>query len=267
MIGSIFKLAAVAAVPSVCSLAMSAAVARSEPVAGHRFSHVVDLTHTLSEDTPFIPMPGVTFPFKKSPIATISRNGVAANRWEIHEHLGTQIDAPNHFFEDGLSLDRLSVASLLVPLVVIDVSARAAQNADTAVTVTDIQVWERRYGRIPARAAVFMMSAWDARIGDARAFVNNDSSRTMHFPGFSAETAAFLARSRDVAGIGVDTLSLDPGLDTSYATHKAWLATGRWGVELVANLRDVPPSGATVFVGATKVRGATGGPVRLIAAW
>jgi kynurenine formamidase len=70
-----------------------------------------------------------------------------------------------------------------------------------------------------------------------------------------------------VAGIGVDTLSLDPGLDTTYAAHKAWLVTGKWCVELVANLSDVPPSGATVFVGATKVTGATGGPVRLIAVW
>jgi kynurenine formamidase len=89
----------------------------------------------------------------------------------------------------------------------------------------------------------------------------------MHFPGFSAEAATFLARSRDVSGIGVDTLSLDPGIDTKYAAHKAWLTTGKWGVELVANLRDVPPLGATVFVGASKVTGATGGPVRLIAVW
>src|SRR4029453_11556910 len=67
--------------------------------------------------------------------------------------------------------------------------------------------------------------------------------------------------------MGVDTLSLDRGDDVTYATHKAWLATGNWGVELVANLRHVPPLGATVFVGATKVKGATGGPGRLIAVW
>jgi kynurenine formamidase len=135
------------------------------------------------------------------------------------------------------------------------------------VTVADIERWEKRPGRLPAQAAVFMMSGWDARIGDAKAFVNPDASGAMHFPGFSAEAATFLARSRDVSGIGVDTLSLDPGIDATYAAHKAWLVTGKWGVELVANLREVPPSGATVFVGASKVTGATGGPVRLIAVW
>jgi kynurenine formamidase len=237
------------------------------PQAIRRFAHVLDLTHALDEDTPYIPVPNITFPFKKTPIATIAKNGVAAYRWEIHEHLGTQIDAPSHFFEQGISLELLSVDSLVVPLVVIDVSVRASSNPDTSVTVADIEAWERRHGRIPEDAAVMMASGWDSRIKDAKAFVNADTSGAMHFPGFSPEAASFLARSRHVSGIGVDTLSLDPGLDATYATHKAWLATGKWGVELVANLRQVPPVGATVFVGAAKVKGATGGPVRLIAVW
>jgi Putative cyclase len=92
----------VAAIPCFCLLAISAVPDRT----AQRIAHVVDLTHALSEDTPYIPVPDITFPFKKTPIATISKNGVAANRWNIHEHIGTQIDAPNHFFEDGLSLER-----------------------------------------------------------------------------------------------------------------------------------------------------------------
>jgi kynurenine formamidase len=242
-------------------------LAQTTPQAARQFAHVIDLTHTLDEDTPYIPVPGITFPFKKSLIATVAKNGVAAYRWDIHEHLGTQIDAPNHFFEQGRSLDLLPADSLVVPLVVIDVSARAESNADASVTVADIEAWERRHGRIVEHAAVMMASGWDSRIKDAKAFVNADASGAMHFPGFSPEAVTFLARGREVSGIGVDTLSLDPGLDTTYAAHRAWLATGKWGVELVANLRQVPPVGATVFVGAVKVRGATGGPVRLIAVW
>jgi len=232
-----------------------------------RFAHVLDLTHALDEDTPYIPVLNITFPFRKTPIATVAKNGVAAYRWEIHEHLGTQIDAPSHFFEQGIPLDALPVDSLVVPLVVIDISARANSNPDSSVTVADIEAWERRHGRIPERAAVMMASGWDSRVKDAKGFVNADPSGVMHFPGFSMEAASLLARSRQVSGIGVDTLSLDPGIDVTYAAHKAWLATGKWGVELVANLRQVPPVGATVFVGATKVKGATGGPVRLIAVW
>jgi len=239
----------------------------AKPARVPRFEHVIDLTHTLDEDTPYIPVPNITFPFKKIPIATVAKDHVAAYRWEIHEHLGTQIDAPNHFFDGGLSLDRLPADSLVVPLVVIDVSARVATNPDTSLTVADIEAWERQHGRIADRAAVMMASGWDSRIKDAKAFVNADASGAMHFPGVSQEAATFLARAREVSGIGVDTLSLDPGLDVTYAAHKAWLATGKWGVELVANLKEVPPVGALVFVGAAKVKGATGGPVRLIAVW
>jgi kynurenine formamidase len=252
---------------AVVALPYLATVARTTPQLERRFAHVVDLTHTLDEDTPYIPVPGITFPFRKTPIATVAKNGVAAYRWEIHEHLGTQIDAPSHFFDGGRSLDQLPIDSLVVPLAVIDVSTRAASNADTSLTAADIEAWERRHGRIAEHAAVFMASGWDSRIKDAKAFVNADASGKMHFPGFSPEAASFLARERQVSGIGVDTLSIDPGLDATYAAHKVWLATGKWAVELVANLRQVPPVGSTVFVGATKVKGATGGPVRLIAVW
>jgi kynurenine formamidase len=86
----------------------------------------------LDEDTPYIPVPGITFPFRKTPIATVAKDGVAAYRWDIHEHLGTQIDAPSHFFDGGRSLDQLPIDSLVIPLAVIDVSTRAASNADLA---------------------------------------------------------------------------------------------------------------------------------------
>lgn len=246
--------------------AVTAMLAACQPAAPPTlWTHVVDLTHTLSERTPYIPIPGLTFPFKKTPIATLAANGVAAYRWDIHEHIGTQIDAPSHFIEGGIGLEALPVDSLLVPLAVIDVSDRARSDADTAVTVRDILEWEKAHGRLPARAAVVMRSGWDAKIADQASFANPDAAGVLHFPGISPEAAEFLARDRDVSGIGVDTLSVDPGVDKTYQTHRVWLGTGRWAVELVANLAQVPPVGAMLFVGATKVEGATGGPVRLLA--
>ena len=106
-----------ALVVSAVSLAVACVLGESEQTRAAppvlRFAHVVDLTHTLSEETPYILVPGITFPFKKTPIARVSKNGVAGYRWEIHEHLGTQIDAPTHFFHGALSLDRLPVSSLV----------------------------------------------------------------------------------------------------------------------------------------------------------
>lgn len=158
----LLNLSAVVAVSGICAVGIWTA-AGSEPTvhasnqggvappaavgqAVPRFAHVVDLTHALNENTPYIPVPGITFPFKKTLIATISKNGVAAYRWDIHEHIGTQIDAPSHFFDDGLSLELLPVASLVVPLVVIDVFKRASSNPDTPpVSLTPVDFYSKHH--------------------------------------------------------------------------------------------------------------------------
>ncbi len=226
---------------------------------------IVELTHPLDGDFPFIPVPGVTFPFALAPIATIDAHGVAANRWIIHEHIGTQIDAPNHFARNGASLDMLAATDLIVPLAVIDFRERAARDVDAALEVTDIHAWEAKHGRIPERAAVVLYTGWDARIKDAAAYINSDEQHVKHFPGIGVEAASWLIQRRNIWGVGVDTLSFDPGRDNEYKTHKEVLGAGKWAIEAVANLQSVPPVGATLFIGAPKVRNATGGPVRLIA--
>jgi len=43
----------------------------------------------------------------------------------------------------------------------------------------------------------------------------------------------------------VDTLSLDYGMSGDFATHYAWLPSGRWGLECLARLESVPVAGAT----------------------
>ena len=67
------------------------------------------------------------------------------------------------------------------------------------------------------------------------------------------------------ASIGVDTLSLDPGNSADFAVHYSWLPGGRFGIENLANLDELPASGATIFIGAPKHRNGTGGPARVMA--
>jgi kynurenine formamidase len=87
----------------------------------------------------------------------------------------------------------------------------------------------------------------------------------LHFPGFHPESTDWLMKERRVRGMAVDTMSLDYGASKDFKTHYAWLPSGRWGLESVANLDRVPPRGATLVVGAPKIRGATGGPTRVLA--
>jgi kynurenine formamidase len=74
-----------------------------------------------------------------------------------------------------------------------------------------------------------------------------------------------LLKERMVAGLAVDTLSLDPGNSKNFKTHAAWLPAGRWGIENIANLDKVPRAGATLVAGVPKVKDATGGPARIFA--
>src|SRR5215216_1563238 len=99
--------------------------------------NIVDLTHTLTPDFPFIPVRKLTYPFELIPMATLKENGVEANSWKIHEHLGTHTDAPNHFIANQKSLDQIELRDLIVPVVVIDIEEKASKNSDAELTVDD----------------------------------------------------------------------------------------------------------------------------------
>lgn len=227
-------------------------------------SDIVDLTHTLDRNFPFIPVPGVTFGFALEPIATLEKMGVAANAWRIHEHIGTQIDAPNHFSAGGHSLEALEAKALVVPVVVIDFRRESRLDRDAVIRPEHIQRWEREHGPIPAGAVVALYTGWDRKIGDA-SFIGLDEKHVKHFPGFGPEAIRYLVRERDVWGVAVDTLSFDVGVDGTYAAHRELLGAGKWALEALKNLDQLPAQGATLFIGAPKVRGATGGPARVIA--
>lgn len=226
------------------------------------FRDVLDLTHTMSPSLPVYP--GYT-PIQIRPRTTIAQDGYANNEVTFDEHTGTHVDAPSHFIAGAVSTDRLAVDRLIAPLVVIALAPRAAKDPDTLVTVDDLRQWEQRYGRMPAGAFVAMHSGWDARASNAARFLNRDAKGTLHAPGFSEAAARFLVTERDVCGVGVDTLSLDAGAAQKFVAHLAILGAGKYGVELLANLGSVPPSGATIIVGAPKHIAGTGGPARVLA--
>ncbi|WP_376098847.1 cyclase family protein [Roseomonas sp. CCTCC AB2023176] len=250
--------AAAAAAASVFALSARPAVAqavRSAPV-----SRVVDLTHTLRPDFPTF---GGDPAFQQERILTFAKDGYNLNRFTYGEHVGTHFDAPIHFSENGATVDRIPVESLVCPLVVLDVRERAAANADYQATAEDLAAWESRHGRVPPGACVALNSGWDGRAGGA-GFRNVDAGNAMRFPGFRPDIIPALAE-RGVAAVAVDTLSLDHGGSTTFDFHKTWLGGGRWGIECVAGLGNVPPVGATLVAGAPKIAGGTGGHGRVIA--
>jgi kynurenine formamidase len=236
-----------------------------QPRAPYRFAttgKVADLTHVFRPDFPLF---GGGQAIDIKTVVTVKDNGFYVNRLSYDEHAGTHMDAPAHFTDGGTTAENLDPQMLVAPLAVVNISERAAKDADTMLMVDDLMAWEKANGKLPTGAVVAMYSGWEARVGSEKEFRNLDASNVMHFPGFSPEAAEFLIKERDIVGIGVDTLSLDFGGSTDFKVHLTVLPAGKYGLENLANLASVPALGATIVVGSPKHTGASGGPTRVLA--
>ncbi len=249
--------AAIAAAATVGAAAISAPA----PAMAGGHSAVTDMTHELSEDFPSYFGEQAFF---KDPVMNYAENKVNLYNLRLSEHIGTHIDAPLHFSADGNSVAEIPVSSLVAPLCVVDIAARAAEDADTRVTPDDLKAWIAANGDIPAGACVAMHSGWADKVA-TDGFRNVDAEGKQHYPGFHPEATQMLMEDADVASIAVDTLSLDYGARATFDVHYQWLPSGRFGIENIANLDKVPASGATLVVGAPKIKGGTGGPARIFA--
>lgn len=222
---------------------------------------VVDMTHKLSPDFPtFFGTPGISMEQQ----FRFADNGFNLFQLSINEHTATHLDAPLHFSADGASVDEIALGDLVIPLCVVHIHEKAAANPDAQVTPDDLKAWIAEYGPIPERACVAMHSGWDAKTASP-AYRGVDDAGKMHFPGFHIEATQMLLEETDAAAMAVDTLSLDYGPSGDFATHYAWLPAGRYGIENIAGLTQVPASGATLVVGAPNHVGGSGGPARIFA--
>lgn len=227
------------------------------------FTTIVDLTYVATPDFPLYPG---TPPFTIEEYANVPEDGYKSNNLTYNEHTATHMDAPAHFIADGLTAELIPVQKLIAPIVVIDISARAATDPDATVSVDDITAWETANGPLPEGAFVAMYSGWGAQLAiSPEAYLNIDADGVQHYPGFSAEASAFLVSERAITGAGVDTLSLDPGNSVPFDSHVNFLGAGKYGVENLTNLETLPTTGAYIFVGGPKTLGASGGMARAIA--
>jgi len=251
-----FKGSAAAGAAIVASTAVS-----TRPVLAQSATKAVDMTHTLTKDFP-------TYfgeqQFFEEDVFTYAENKFNLKSLRVNEHTGTHMDAPLHFTDGGTSIDEVPVESLVCPLIVVDIQEKADKNADAQVTPDDLKAWISKHGPIPEGACVAQNSGWQKRMGSDK-FRNADDAGKMHFPAFHVEAAKMLLEEAEVAGIAVDTLSIDYGISGDFATHYTWLPANRWAIENMANLDQVPAKGATLIAGAPKHEGGTGGPCRLIA--
>lgn len=186
------------------------------------------------------------------------------------EHGGTHLDAPIHFYEKGETVDQLPLGKLTGEAVVIDVSEEALADRDYLIDSVAILNWEAEHGMIPEQAMVLFRTGYGQFYPDREAYfgtakIGADAIPELHFPGIQPETATWLAKNRNVKAVGLDTPSLDYGQSKDFASHQALMKNQIPGFENVANLDLLPAKGVYVIALPMKIKGGSGGPLRIIA--
>jgi kynurenine formamidase len=236
---------------------------------------VVDLTIPLESSTPIIRLPA---PFRNSKpfaIEEISRYDERGPSWywnnfECGEHTGTHFDAPIHWITgkdySNNATHNIPVDRFIGPACVIDVAARAQADPDFLVTREVVEQWEGKFGRIPAHSWVLIRTDWSRRNGTAYL---NETADGSHTPGFDPKCVPFLAKERDILGVGVETVGTDAGqayrFDPMFPCHSIMHGSNKFGLASLTNLKELPPVGAVVFAPPLKIVNGSGSPLRVLA--
>ncbi|MBX3084038.1 MAG: cyclase family protein [Anaerolineae bacterium] len=237
---------------------------------------VVDLTTPLGPDTVVIDLPPI---FASSPGVTITKisrydsdgPGWYWNTINMGEHTGTHFDAPVHWIT-GKDLpqnttDKIPPRKFIGPACVIDVSGDVSLFEDFLLTIERVEAWEASYGKVPAGAWVLLRTDWSKRKGrDAFLNVREDGA---HSPGFHRTCSEWLAKERDVLGVGVETVGTDAGqagtFDPPFPNHHFMHMNGKFGLASLVNLDQLPPTGAIVIAAPLKLVDGSGSPLRVLA--
>lgn len=227
---------------------------------------LIDLGWPLSPEGLYWPTGS---PFEHEVTAGMSDGGYwyASGTFSSPEHLGTHLDAPLHFGEGRWTSAQIPLERLLAPGVVIDISAAAEESPDALLTPGDIESWEQRNGAFAAGSIVLVRSGWDARWPDANAYYGTETPgdvSTLHFPGVSPQAAELLV-DRGIAGVGIDTASIDPGTSVDFRAHQILADANIYNLENLTGLGALPETGFFIVAMPMKIAGGTGGPARVIA--
>jgi kynurenine formamidase len=235
---------------------------------------VLDLTAPLSERTPVLQLPppfANTQHFALREISNYDERGPAWywNDIQTGEHVGTHFDAPIHWVtgKSGKDVSQVPARELIAPAVLIDQSARCADNPDYLLEVEDVEAWQREHGPLPRGGWLLYRTGWDSRADDEARFLNANETGP-HAPGLSVACARWLAE-QPILGLGVETVGTDAGaahsFDPPFPCHSFLLGAGKYGLTQLANLSKLPPTGTVLVVAPLPIVRGSGSPARVLA--
>jgi kynurenine formamidase len=231
---------------------------------------IVDLSHDYSGETIFWPTADVFRLEKVADGVTPQGYYYAANNFATSEHGGTHLDAPVHFAQGHWSVDQIPLDRLTGDAVVVDVTAASASQPDYRVATSDFTSWEQTNGEIAPGTIVLIRTGYSKFWPDAAKYLGTAERgqaavAKLHFPGLHQDAATWLAETRKVKAVGLDTASIDYGQSTLYESHRTLYERDIPAFENLTNLDRLPARGAVVVALPMKIKGGSGAPLRAIA--
>jgi kynurenine formamidase len=256
----------------VVAIAAAACSPRTEQPSQSRWpaATLIDLSHDYSDQTVFWP---TAESFKLEKVADgVTEQGYyyAANNFATSEHGGTHIDAPVHFAKGHWSVDQIPLEKLVGDAVVVDVTDASAKQPDYRVVTEDFTAWERTNGEIAPGAIVLIRTGYSQFWPDAAKYLGTAERgeaavAKLHFPGLHPDAAKWLAETRKVKAVGLDTASIDYGQSTMYESHRILYERDIPAFENLTSLERLPARGAFIVALPMKIKGGTGAPLRAMA--
>ena len=237
---------------------------------------VIDLTVPLEAATPTIQLPPQFAPSRPFALQEISHYDERGPAWywnniECGEHTGTHFDAPIHWvtgkdYPDNAT-HNIPVERFIGPACVLDVAAQVRANPDFLLTREVVEAWEKQHGRIAPHSWVLIRTDWSQR-KSAKEFLNASADGS-HTPGIHPQCVPFLAKERDILGVGVETVGTDAGqahtFEPMFPCHTIMHGSNRFGLASLTNLDKLPPTGAIVIAPPLKIVNGSGSPLRVLA--
>ena len=235
----------------------------------------VDLTHTLDPDFPVMILPPEFGQCARFRVEEVSRYDERGPGWywrnfSCGEHTGTHFDAPVHWISGrdlpNATVDAISPEAFVGPVCVIDCSTQSAEDDDFLMDVATIKQWEDVHGVIAPNSWVLMRTDWSKKSGAEYINLREDGA---HSPGPAPEAIQFLVDKRNIVGFGTETVGTDAGqgvhLSPPYPAHYILHGAGKFGLQCLANLDLLPPTGAVLICPPLKIKHGSGSPLRVLA--
>jgi kynurenine formamidase len=175
-----------------------------------------------------------------------------------------------HFAKGRNTVDEIPLEQLIGQAIVVDVTKQCAMDRDYLVTEADFINWERQNGPIPSGVIVFLRTGFGRFYPDRKRYLGTEERgaaavANLHFPGLHPNAARWLVRNRSIKAIGLDTASIDYGQSTLFESHRILFEKNIPAFENVANLHRLPVKGFSVIALPMKIKGGSGGPLRIVA--